>query len=726
MSFKSKFDRPLENDVSQYTRMLKTLVLALRKLPLYPSGHRIIKTAINDPFRLLGQYLEKDKELTVGIKEDRILVEDKPLDTKEAWVTSFITDLKKLDIQTITFYKGLSIEELENFLRVLSANPDQIKSEGSIQELLIKKDITHVKFDQVLYEKVTDEVKKVSADDLKKVAEETLAAMEDQTEPEPEPDENQAIAGYIAGRIERLDLEPAEVKKKIENNAKEIATLVYKQIPGKKTEKKVLELLSQKLKKIGGTETEAIKLTKELIYAFPKKKISKAKQESAKLKKTSEQIAAENAELKKKLAKLENQMGQKELLSEKHPEPETKELSKKETDPDDPREKIAALEKELELKTKTGEQLKKTNRKLAREKQRVDTVIRNIGDGLVVVDDRGKVLLMNPAAEKLLGTTQKENLGESLSKSMKDEHVLALTKGGGSEESEKSHEEIELISSQDETRKIIQASTAVVENKDGKTIGMVSMLHDVTKQKEIEELKSRFVSLVSHELRTPLVAIEKNMSVLLEKVAGEINEDQEKFLSAAQRNAARLHRLVNDLLDLSKIEAKKMELNVEKVKPNKIIDDILSELKVWFEDKKIRVKMDLCPEDPVLEADADKFSQVLNNLVGNAVKFTPEGGLVQVSSAVKETVSPLEGRGFIQIDVKDTGIGLAESDKERVFNKFEQVSLISPAGVGGTGLGLPITREIILLHGGHIWVESVLGQGCTFSFALPLQSRKVH
>ena len=419
-------------------------------------------------------------------------------------------------------------------------------------------------------------------------------------------------------------------------------------------------------------------------------------------------------------------MGQKELLSEKHPEPETKELSKKKTDPDGAQEKIAALEKELELKTKTGEQLKKTNRKLAREKQRVDTVIRNIGDGLVVVDDRGKVLLMNPAAEKLLGTTQKENLGKSLSKSMKDEHVLALTKGGGSEESEKSHEEIELISSRDETRKIIQASTAVVENKDGKTIGMVSMLHDVTKQKEVEELKSRFVSLVSHELRTPLVAIEKNMSVLLEKVAGEINEDQEKFLSAAQRNAARLHRLVNDLLDLSKIEAKKMELNIEKVKPNKIIDDILSELKVWFEDKKIQVKMDLCPEDPVLEADADKFSQVLNNLVGNAVKFTPEGGLVQVSSAVKETVSPLEGRGFIQIDVKDTGIGLAESDKERVFNKFEQVSLISPAGVGGTGLGLPITREIILLHGGHIWVESVLGQGCTFSFALPLQSRKVH
>ncbi len=235
MSFKSKFDRPLENDVFQYTRMLKTLVLALRKLPLYPSGHRIIKTAINDPFRLLGQYLEKDKELTVGIKEDRILVEDKPLDTKEAWVSSFITDLKKLDIQTITFYKGLSIEELENFLRVLSANPDQIKSEGSIQELLIKKDITHVKFDQVLYEKVTDEVKKVSADDLKKVAEETLAAMENQAEPEPEPDENQAIAGYIAGRIERLDLEPAEVKEKIENNAKEIATLVYKQIRGKKT-----------------------------------------------------------------------------------------------------------------------------------------------------------------------------------------------------------------------------------------------------------------------------------------------------------------------------------------------------------------------------------------------------------------------------------------------------------------------------------------------------------
>jgi PAS domain S-box-containing protein len=195
------------------------------------------------------------------------------------------------------------------------------------------------------------------------------------------------------------------------------------------------------------------------------------------------------------------------------------------------------------------------------EKKETEAVIRSIAEGLVVVNAQGTVIMMNPAAEKLLGVSREDKVGKPLLENLKEEELFSLVKSSPGREDK----EIELISQQDETKRILRASTAVIENEDGQTVGMVSVLSDITKQKEIEQLKSNFVSTVSHELRTPLVAIDKSISMILGKEAGELSATQEQFLSIAQRNLKRLAMLINDLLDLAKLEQKKMELRQEKI-----------------------------------------------------------------------------------------------------------------------------------------------------------------
>lgn len=363
--------------------------------------------------------------------------------------------------------------------------------------------------------------------------------------------------------------------------------------------------------------------------------------------------------------------------------------------------------------------LKKENKKLSDEKERVEKVIHNLGEGLLVVDKEGKVVLMNPAAEKLLGVKQSDQLGKKVADSMKQEHLLALTKGNLREVSEgETAKSVELVSLDERTKKVLQASTAIIENEDGKTVGMVSVLSDVTKQKEIEELKNQFVSHVSHELRTPMIAIQKSLGLMLDKTLGEINPEQQKFLDIAHRNIDRLSRLVNDLLDVSKLEEGKMVLRPEPVVLKEAVGHVLNTLGTWLKNKNIQTEIQI-PEDGVsLEADPDRLTQVMTNLMGNALKYTPDGGkiTVDIQTNVKDDAIPGE---CIEIGVRDTGIGISPEDQKKIFEKFVQVGDAQPKGVASTGLGLTIAKEIVELHSGRIYLESEVGKGSRFYFRLP-------
>ena len=346
------------------------------------------------------------------------------------------------------------------------------------------------------------------------------------------------------------------------------------------------------------------------------------------------------------------------------------------------------------------------NKRLAFEKDTVDSVMRNVGEGVVVIGNDGNIMMANPAAEKLLGAQRQAIIGQTLKDSLKEEHSLVLS--GGSPESIK---EIEVVGKDEETRRVLRSSNAVVENQDGRTIGMVSVLSDITKMKEVEQLKSDFVANVSHELRSPLAAIQKNLSLILDQTAGEINANQNEFLSLAKDNVERLTRLINNLLDLSKIEAGKMELKKAKTDLKALLRNAVTAFTGWFNEKGITARLDV-PNTPLdLEIDVDKITQVMNNLLSNALKFTPAKGEIRI--ALNAAAGPIE------VSVTDTGIGIAPKDMQRIFNKFEQASANHPIGANGTGLGLPLAKQIVEKHGGSMRVTSEIGKGSTFTFTLP-------
>jgi len=342
------------------------------------------------------------------------------------------------------------------------------------------------------------------------------------------------------------------------------------------------------------------------------------------------------------------------------------------------------------------------------EKNQTEAIVQSLAEGLVVVNSKGEVVMMNPAAEKILGVNKEQKVGKLLTQNLRGEEVVSLVSDVSGEKT------VELSATQMETKKIIRSSSAVVENENGQTVGMVSVLTDITKQKELDRLKSQFVSTVSHELRTPIVATQKALAVIIDKAAGPLTGDQARFLDIANRNLGRLNSLINDILDFSKLEAGKMKIELVETSIGKVIEEACEGLVSWANSKDIRIIKNIQDNIPQLKADPNRLIQILNNLIGNALKFTPKGGSV--------TVEVASSGGGVRVSVQDTGTGIPKEDLNRVFEKFLQLGERRQTDISGTGFGLSIAKEIVELHGGKIWAESEHGQGAKFIFTLPKQA----
>jgi signal transduction histidine kinase/GGDEF domain-containing protein len=233
--------------------------------------------------------------------------------------------------------------------------------------------------------------------------------------------------------------------------------------------------------------------------------------------------------------------------------------------------------------------------------------------------------------------------------------------------------------------------------------------------KRVDEMKSEFVSVASHELRTPLATIKNAVQLVLKGKAGEINETQNNFLTMAEKNINRLTNILNNLLDLSRIESGKIGMKLEELDPRVPVVFVLSSLKPQAEEKSIHLELEVEKDLPFVYGDREKVEQILTNLIGNAIKFTPEGGRVIVSARLSDRI-----RNAVGISVHDTGIGIPEDQFEKVFEKFHQLESPLHHSAGGTGLGLAIAKGLVEAHQGQIWVESEVGKGSTFTFTLPL------
>lgn len=247
---------------------------------------------------------------------------------------------------------------------------------------------------------------------------------------------------------------------------------------------------------------------------------------------------------------------------------------------------------------------------------------------------------------------------------------------------------------------------------------------------KLERLKSEFISIVSHELRTPLTSIKNSLDILMSGRCGEITESGDKFLSMAMRNVQRLSGIINDLLDLSKIEAGKMDFNFAPTNINTVIDYVKSALSEVAKSKGLTIITEEAENIPDIKADSQRLEQVLTNLVSNAIKFTPENKTITISSKLvnskdihindyfKDSVKLVDG-DYVLVCVKDEGIGIAEKDLVHAFDKFAQIENSLSRKAGGTGLGLPIAKQLLEAHHGAIWCDSELNKGSEFYFAIP-------
>ena len=256
-----------------------------------------------------------------------------------------------------------------------------------------------------------------------------------------------------------------------------------------------------------------------------------------------------------------------------------------------------------------------------------------------------------------------------------------------------------------------------------------------TKLEKLERLKSEFISIVSHELRTPLTAIKNSLEICLSGKAGDVSSIMDKFLNMAKRNVTRLSGIINDLLDLSKVEAGKMDFKFEKANINTPVEFIKNTFENVAKEKNIELILEKDQDTYLTYFDNQRIEQVMSNLISNAIKFTNENGNIVVKveniklADVDKTKllgyeNPVFYENYIKISVKDSGIGIAEEDQKKVFDQFQQIENSLNRKNGGTGLGLPIAKQLIEAHKGFIWVESEINRGTTFSFVIPILSEK--
>ena len=370
-----------------------------------------------------------------------------------------------------------------------------------------------------------------------------------------------------------------------------------------------------------------------------------------------------------------------------------------------------SLQKEAEFLRKERE---RSLRDIATEKSKIKTIINCMGDGVLVCDRDSCIVLSNPAASRMLKAAETRLLGNDIGQCNLPQE-LSKTIAESLQTKDTSHTSVSQELSVGESGEIsLRAHTAPVRNDIGETMGSVTVLQDISHLKELDKMKSEFIAMVTHELRAPIAAVEQQLTVILNKMAGEVTEKQEQLLSRAKERTRGLLDLIKDLLDLSKIEAGKMVQYKEPLSLQEVIQRVVDLMRVEAENKKIDLQFSAPPKASLILADRNSMEGIFTNLISNAIKYTPEGGKVWVTLG--------EDGGFVKATVSDTGIGIKKTDLLRIFDKFYRVKTTETRQIVGTGLGLSIVKSIVDAHLGSISVESEEGGGTIFTVSFPKES----
>jgi two-component system, NtrC family, sensor histidine kinase KinB len=347
--------------------------------------------------------------------------------------------------------------------------------------------------------------------------------------------------------------------------------------------------------------------------------------------------------------------------------------------------------------------------KLVIAQQMTEAAIDSLYDPVLVTDSEARVTKLNRAAERLFGS-EGARIGQSISLVATDSRIAAAVSEVLESQQAVAGEELAaaLPINVDGAERSYHLRSTPMRDPEGRLVGAVTLLEDVTHLREVDRLKSEFIAAASHELRTPLSTIRMGVELLLEKPAG-LTDRQAEVLSMCRDDAVRLERLIGDLLDLSRIESGRAVPKPTTIAAGVLIRDAVEPLRLQTQAKGLMLHVVADASLPPVLADRPQIERVVSNLLSNAVAATPRGGTVTI------TGRPIEG--FIAISVTDTGRGIPRDYLPRIFGRFVQV----PGAVtGSVGLGLAISQRIVQAHGGQITVQSEVGHGATFTFTLPI------
>ncbi len=350
-------------------------------------------------------------------------------------------------------------------------------------------------------------------------------------------------------------------------------------------------------------------------------------------------------------------------------------------------------------------QLKESTDTIIKQKEQADAIIKCIPDGIIVTDFKNNLILANKKAEDIFEFKTQDNYSKNISQFI---HHSSLQEHSSHLKKVETYAS-EISYTKESSEFILLMNSTVVHNRKNKPIGIIYLIRDITYEKEIEQLREGFLRTVSHELRTPLTSVIGFIELVTHSGKGQFSDEQESWLNTSLNEARTLKELINDLLELSQIQAKKTNLQPTSVNVFSFIDTITTSLSPLTKGKDLKLLNDVSDKDLMITVDKAKLRRIMVNLISNGIKFTKEGYV---------KISCIEKDDFVEFCIADTGIGLKENQQDVIFEKFRQVDYSSTREFEGIGLGLSIVKELVQLHEGDVRVESYFGQGSSFYFTI--------
>jgi len=350
--------------------------------------------------------------------------------------------------------------------------------------------------------------------------------------------------------------------------------------------------------------------------------------------------------------------------------------------------------------------------KILMEKQRTEAIMESIKSPIIVTDYENKIIMLNKCAERVFDIKEKKVINRQFLEGIKEEDIFnMIQKARNSIEEYKPFEDIEIGKTEDKT--YYRITTSPIWFKHSENLGTVTIMQDITKFKELDDMKTDFISNVSHEFRTPLTSICMAVGLLLDRKA-HISDDEIELLTIIKEDSDKLDNLVGELLDLSKMKSGKIEMEIRDIDIHEVIYAVKRAFKIQLEDKNIALSIDTNGIVRKAKGDMNKISWVIANLLGNALRYTKTDGTGIIEIKAREV------NNTILVSVCDNGEGIAEKYQKLIFEKFVQIKDKNGEATGSSGLGLAICKEIVKAHGEEIWVDSTVGEGSSFYFTLKL------